>query len=348
MVKISKKKLERLEKTAAASGIIAAAAMDQRGSLRKALAKEKGCDPETITNEIAGQFKAIVSKVLTPHASAILLDTESGIAGIKTKHDSCGLLLAYEASGVDPSQPGKMPRLNSTLSVRRMVELGADAVKILIYYSKEEKPEINEMKQFWVERIGSECAAEEIPFYLEMLCYDANGGDGKDMAFAKKKPELVANYMAEFSKPRYKADILKVELPFNPAYINGGKGHKGGEAAYDLTEAKDLLTKAGEASKLPFIYLSAGVDDDVFRESLELAGDAGVNFAGVLCGRATWKGCMPVYAKEGFEAMEAWLNDRGVANITALNKVLADTAKPWFDKYGGRDKLEVVERTPLS
>jgi len=56
-------------------GVIAAAAMDQRGSLQKALAKEKGAD---VSPSMLEEFKSIVTEVLTKHASAILLDPDSG------------------------------------------------------------------------------------------------------------------------------------------------------------------------------------------------------------------------------------------------------------------------------
>ena len=55
-------------------GVIAAAAMDQRGSLKSAIAKEKGVDKKDVPAEMLEEFKTIVTKVLTPHASAILLE----------------------------------------------------------------------------------------------------------------------------------------------------------------------------------------------------------------------------------------------------------------------------------
>src|SRR5512132_552083 len=79
-------------------GVIAAAAMDQRGSLKKALAKEKGGD---ITDADMEQFKGIVAEVLTPHASAILLDPEWGLPASKRRAKNAGLLLAYEKTGYD-------------------------------------------------------------------------------------------------------------------------------------------------------------------------------------------------------------------------------------------------------
>ena len=63
---------------------------------------------------------------------------------------------------------------------------------------------------------------------------------------------------------------------------------------------------------------------------------------GVLCGRATWQDGIPVFATGGFDALVAWLEDRGVQNITALNQVLAKGAKPWWDFYGGKSNLEIV------
>ncbi len=75
------------------------------------------------------------------------------------------------------------------------------------------------------------------------------------------------------------------------------------------------------------------MSNDVFSETLELAGESGVNFSGVLCGRATWKDGIPVYAKKGARALEDWLADQGVKNIQNVNDRLK-AAKPWFSFYG--------------
>jgi tagatose 1,6-diphosphate aldolase len=64
---------------------------------------------------------------------------------------------------------------------------------------------------------------------------------------------------------------------------------------------------------------------------------------GVLCGRATWQDGIPEYGKGGATALRAWLSDRGVQNIQALNAVLARGAKPWWDFYGGKQNIEVVD-----
>ena len=70
-------------------GVIAAAAMDQRGSLKKALAKEKGAD---VSDREMEEFKTLVTEVLTKHATAILLDPEWGLPASKRRTPGAGLV----------------------------------------------------------------------------------------------------------------------------------------------------------------------------------------------------------------------------------------------------------------
>ena len=140
--------------------------------------------------------------------------------------------------------------------------------------------------------------------------------------------------MQEFSKPQYQVDVLKVEMPINMKFVEGTKSFVNKGTAYTRKEAMAHFKKSAQVTTKPFIYLSAGVGDDEFRESLELAAESGVKYNGVLCGRATWKNGIPVYAKQGAKAFEAWMKDQGVKNITALNKVLEKSATSWYAAYG--------------
>src|SRR3990172_5106032 len=311
-------------------GVIGGAAMDQRGSLMSAIAKDKGIDKKAVTHQMMAEFKEAVTRILTPHASAILLDPEYGLSAAKVRSKNAGLLLAYEKSGYDNTQPGRLPDLLDHYSVHRLVAAGADCVKILLYYTPFDPIAVNETKHAWVERIGAECVAADVPFFLEFVGYD-DSLDEKGVEYARKKPEIVAKSMQEFSKPQYGVDVLKVEVPVNMAFVQGARAAKG-EAAYSRDEAKEHFRRAASMAKKPFIYLSAGVSNDTFNETLELAAEANTNFAGVLCGRATWKEGIPVYAKQGLKALEDWLGTQGVANIKNVNMRLA-AAKPWYSFY---------------
>ena len=311
-------------------GVIAAAAMDQRGSLQKSLASARGVDVKEITAEMMSEFKVAVSKVLTPHASAILLDPEFGLEAAKARSKNAGLLLAYELSGYDNTRPGRLPDLLPHVSVKRIVDWGADAVKILIYYTPYEDPSVNDIKHAFIERIGAECETYEIPFFLEFVGYDPKGGDEKGLEYAKAKPEIVKKSMEEFSKPQYKVDVLKVEVPINAEYVEGSSVFKG-QKAYSREEALKHFREAAAVATKPFIYLSAGVSNEQFVESLKMAAEAGTDFSGVLCGRATWKEGIPVYAKNGVKALEDWLQREGVKNINAVNDAIRP-AMPWDAK----------------
>ncbi len=325
-------KFNHLKALSNPAGVIAAAAMDQRGSLQKSLAKARGVDRKHITPEMMAEFKTAVTRVLTPHASAVLLDPEFGLDAARARSSNAGLLLAYELSGYDNTRPGRLPDLLPHVSARRIVDWGADAVKILIYYTPFEDPEINDIKHAFIERVGAECMACDIPFFLEFVGYDHEGGDEKSAEYARRKPEIVTRSMQEFTKPHYHVDVLKVEVPVNLEYVEGS-GVYNGQRVYSRKEALEYYRRAASAATKPFIYLSAGVSNAQFTESLHLAAEAGVDFSGVLCGRATWKDGIPVYAQHGQAALEDWLSRDGVRNIEAVNAALAP-ATPWTRKLG--------------
>jgi tagatose 1,6-diphosphate aldolase len=273
------------------------------------------------------------------------MDPEYGLEAIRQRAPGTGVLMSYEKTGYDAAVKGRMPDLLSEWSVRRLVEQGADGIKILLYYNPEDDQAINEVKHAFIERVGAECRALDVAFFLEPLAYNEALGDEKGFEFAQKKPEYVTRYMEEFSKPNYGVDILKVEVPVNVQYVEGMRAYAG-KTAYTRADAMRLFRESASVATKPFIYLSAGVSDDVFRETLELAAEAGTAFSGVLCGRATWQDAIPVYGKQGMDALESWLEDRGVQNIEALNQVLAKGAKPWWTIYGGKENIEVVEPVP--
>src|SRR5438105_8140244 len=327
-MKLTPGKLAGRKRVSNDRGVIAAAAMHQRGSLQKALAKEKGGE---ITDAMMEEFKTIVTQVLTSHASAILLDPEWGLPASRKRARNAGLLLAYEKTGYDKTGPGRLPDLLDNWSARRLKEADANCVKVLLYYTPTDGQAINDKKHAWVERLGDECRANDIPFFLEFVGYE-EGVDEKGLDFAKKKPEIVAQSMAEFTKDRYGVDVMKVEVPVNMKFVEGAKCYSG-QKAYTRQEAMEHFRKAAAVATKPFIYLSAGVSNAEFNESLALAAEAGVKFNGVLCGRATWKEGIPVYAKQGGKAFEQWLQTDRVKNIENVNASLR-AATSWFDIYG--------------
>jgi len=325
MFELSQGKFEALERLSNKDNIIGALAIDQRGSLKKMIdypsEKEMG-------NEGIIKFKELVSEELTPFASSILLDPEFGISAANKRSEQAGLILAYEKTGYDASEPGRLPDLLDDWSVRRLKEQGADAVKFLLYYDVDENNKINEYKHVYMERIGSECMAEDIPFFLEIITYDTNIADVKGMDYAKVKPHKVIAAMQEFSKPKYNADVLKVEVPVNMNYVE----RFGEDVVHTREEALQFFKEQNRSTILPFIFLSAGVSANQFQDTLKFAKEAGSTFNGVLCGRATWKDAVNVFGSTGEKHGRKWLSTKGRHNIEELNKILNMTASSWKDK----------------
>ena len=162
--------------------------------------------------------------------------------------------------------------------------------------------------------------------------YDPKGGDEKGLEFARQKPEIVKKSMQVFSRPEFRVDVMKVEVPINAEFVEGCAVYRG-QKAYTREEARQHFREAAGVAAKPFVYLSAGVSNAQFLESLAIAGEAGAGYSGVLCGRATWKDGIPVYARQGLKAFEEWLRRDGVRNITAVNAGI-QSARPWYEKLG--------------
>lgn len=190
-IPISAAKRERLNALSTPSGVIAALAMDQRKSLRRMMAEAAGCDVRQIQDDRLEEFKSAVTEVLTPETSAILLDPEYGIHAAKLRAQNCGLLLAYEMDGYENPRPHRMLALLPGLSVRRLQELGAQGIKILLHYAPHDLASANDHKRALIERIGNECDALGLPFFLEPVTYDPNGLEPRSIEFARRKPRWV-------------------------------------------------------------------------------------------------------------------------------------------------------------
>ena len=309
-------KQEKLKRLCDKNRIIGALAIDQRGALRRMLGEDTPVDQlET--------FKVLVSKYLTKYASSILLDPELGWKAAEARDKNAGLLVAYEKTGYDKTVPGRYPDLVENVSVQRLKANGADAVKVLLYIDVDEDRAVNDVKEAFIERIASECKAEDMPFFLELVSYDAKVTDEKE--YAKLKPRKVIEAMKLYSQERFGVDVLKVEVPVNMKYVEGFAEN---EVLYTKEEAAAFYKEQSDATSLPFIFLSAGVSAQLFQDTLHFAKESGSTFNGVLCGRATWTGATKAYQEGGEAATIKWLETIGKQNIVELDAVLQETATP--------------------
>ncbi len=304
------------------SGVIAALALDHRGSLVALMKGAMGSEPAASQVE---EFKTVVARRLSPLSSGVLLDQNYGRTAIQIRLRKTGLLLPYENDAYLNTHPEKLPTLIADASVRRLKEAGADCVKVLLHFTPLASKEVNNAKKAFVERIGSECRAEDIPFFLELVHYASPSGreEGKR---PENRPQTVILSLAEFSRDCYGVDVLKVEFPVDLKSVEGTRSFRG-PAIWRRDQVLELYRQAAAATSKPFIYLSAGVGIEEFIESLELAVESQVPFSGVLCGRAAWQDGVHAYARGGAKALEDWLDREGERNFARVIAMLK-AAKP--------------------
>nr|WP_267335688.1 tagatose 1,6-diphosphate aldolase [Gilliamella sp. B2923] len=337
--RISRGKFNRMQQLSNQDGVIAALAIDQRGSMVKMMEAAVGKDRYHV--DMVYEFKELVSQELTKYVSAILLDEQYGYKGMAAKNENAGLIMSYEKTGYDANMPGRLPDILPEDSLQRLIKKGADAAKVLVYYNPDDPQDILDKKHAFLERLGNEARAADIPVFVEPIVYDNQITDDKSPEFAKIKPQKVIKTIEEFTKDHYYIDVLKVEVPVLFKNVEGFNDNN--VVVYSQKEAADYFKQASDAATRPFIYLSAGVPTKTFHEELIFAGEHGAKYSGILGGRATWFEGVAAYAKGGKDELKRWLDKTGRENVEHLNKILKQYATPWYDIYGGKDNIEVID-----
>ncbi|RKS86024.1 tagatose 1,6-diphosphate aldolase [Orbus hercynius] len=337
--RISRRKFNCMQQLSNHDGVIAALAIDQRGSMVKMM--ESAVGKERYHVDMVYEFKELVSQELTKYVSAILLDEEYGFKGMNAKNANSGLILSYEKTGYDVNTPGRLPELLPEESIQRLIKKGADAAKVLVYYNPDDPKDILDKKHAFLERLGEEARAVDLPVFVEPIVYDNEIIDDKSPEFAKIKPRKVIKTIEEFTKKAYHIDVLKVEVPVLFKYVAGFNDNN--PIVYSQKDAANYFKEASDATTRPFIYLSAGVPTKTFHEELIFAGQSGAKYSGILGGRATWFDGVAAYGKGGKAGLLEWLDSVGRDNVEHLNKILTQYAHPWYHAYGGLDNIEVFD-----
>ena len=125
---------------------------------------------------------------------------------------------------------------------------------------------------------------------------------------------------------------MKVEIPINMKYVEGAKAFSG-DSRLHTRRSEEAVSRVREGGDKA-VHLPVGRREQ--RRVHRVAGArlrSGVRYSGVLCGRATWKDGISVYAKQGGPAFRDWLESKGVENIENVNAALKSAA-PWFSFYG--------------
>jgi len=344
---ISSGKLRGIMKLADVSGKFKMMAIDQRGSMVTKLSEVLNIEKTDVKYQDVAAIKTLITRLLAPNSTAVLTDPIYGHPySITEIPRDVALLLAYEESGYVSEGVGENERLSNPIdnwTIAKAQRAGADAIKLLAYYHPDASVPALKHQQEFVRHVGDECEKQDIPFLLELVSY-ALEGTTKSVEFAKQKPDLVIRSVEEFTDPSYKVDILKLEFPADLKYTEEYKDSSfyAGDTAYSLREVKEICKKLDEASTLPWVILSAGVDIEEFIENVKLAAAAGAS--GFLCGRAIWKDAVDYFPD--MAAVTQFLENEATTNFKNANAA-AESALPWFDHrhYGGVESIQLEHQS---
>ena len=289
-------------------------AVDAGSGLEAAIREARGSSAQS---DDLVTFKRHVLKALGPGATTVLVDAACGPDLLADYPQGCDPMIAYEADVYHISDEDRMTVLPDNLSISDYPRLGVKRLKFFMYYGPDDPSDLNAKKVALAEKVGRECATNNVQYLFEPLVYHRDLSAGTQ-EFARRKPDLVKRATEAFSGAHIQADVLKVEIPVDLNFVEGF-----GEPLMSSEEALEAFRMAAApAQGRDLVYLSAGVSFELFEASLRLARQSGVDFSGFMCGRAIWSDAVSVFGTGGEGALADWLADTGMDRLNRLIEAL--------------------------
>lgn len=290
-------------------------AIDQGTSLKN-LIKEKKKD---FKENDYFYFKKQVILNLSSEVSSILFDYDTFQSDEIYHKLNVPKIIAYEDDAYNIDDIDKitnLPKKNIDQHIDKF-----SAIKFFMYFNPDSISEINNKKIDLVLNVSSICKKFNIPFLFEPLLYcDPNSGLSYE-EFCKKKPQYIKYFYSEFSKQEYFIDIIKIEFPFNEDEVKGFESNNN-KNLYSSNDCQNILQDVFYDSKVPFVFLSAGMKFNNFYNSLSLAKSSGIDFTGFLCGRSIWYDAINIFSCDSNEKFINWILNEGKSRLVKLKSTL--------------------------
>ncbi|MCY4070959.1 MAG: tagatose 1,6-diphosphate aldolase [Chloroflexi bacterium] len=281
-------------------------AFDQRGSYRRMM------PPDSSYGDLV-RFKKEVIGALSSEASAILTDPTYGIDAAMRMNGKSGLLLALEKSGYSGDSSYRKTELIPGWTAEKIRKAGANAVKFMVYYNPQSEALAAELEAM-IRQVVDECHRWDLPVFLEPMSYSVDPDIAKESAaYAAVRAEIVIETARRLS--RTGADVLKMEFPLDIQYDR------------DQASWRRACAKLSDASAVPWVLLSAGVDFEQFKPQAQIACECGAS--GFLAGRAIWKEAATIRAAD----RRVFLRGTASERLKQLLAIAAAESRPWSDFY---------------
>ena len=320
------------------NGLFKLASLDQRPPIEDPIAQVleaggEGSD-KLLQREVVN-FKRLLIETFQPRSSGLLLDPSFAVPGCLAALDARkGLMVSLE----DPHSPksSEGATLTSPIenwSVAKIKRLGADAVKLLIWYRPDGPENINQLQKSLVKTVGEDCIRYDIPFFLELLSYSPSKASTTKDNFRPldSKADVVLKSVKEFSQLEYNVDVFMVESPVDALNVPGvGNG--------DWKEVQSLFDRLGVLAARPWVMLSMGADMAQFHHIMTHAYIAGSS--GYLAGRAYWLDVLACYPN--WKEMVSEIQGIPLEYLDALNVLTDEKSLPWHEVKNAERDQEVV------
>jgi tagatose 1,6-diphosphate aldolase len=329
-------KLRALTRLADRDGFFRMVAVDQRPPIMKKIRETLG--EQAVTWERMGAVKGALLRALQPHASAMLLDPGYAYPhAFRDLDPAKGLLVTLERFEFEEAEGGG--RITSTYrgwSPRDIKRLGADGVKLMLFYRPDAPASVNARQHDFVRAVGEACREQEIAFLLEPLVYPLAQDAAGAAAYTEdpgKRPELVIETVREFARPEYGIDIFKLETPIAAAQVPAPE-----DESSAVADTQAAFARIDALLDRPWVMLSAGAGMEPFRRVLTYAFRAGAS--GYLAGRAIWWEAFEAYPD--MARFEANLASGGVPYMHRINELLTRHGTPWTRRPAFREGLSIA------
>lgn len=310
-------------------GVFRMIAVDQRPPIFAALAAHDGRRPEQVGYDEVSTVKLLLTSVLAPASSAVLVDPIWTHAGaLAHVPGSVGLMSTLEDHAFEVRGGERYSRVIEGWSVAKIKRSAADGVKLLVWHRPDAGGENLAHQDELVTAVGAACREHDIPFVLELLVYPLTGEDASSAEYVRAKPQRVLASIRHYTQARFGVDMLKVEFPtdlkFVAEFSSGAFDGRPREAVHDLADTRGFLAELDSVATVPWVMLTAGVTPREFETQLELATEAGAS--GFLAGRAVWLDALSAYPDLG--AVEKRLRSKSLPYLNRISAVV-EAARPW-------------------
>ncbi|MCU7784997.1 sulfofructosephosphate aldolase [Lelliottia amnigena] len=272
------------------SGGFSMLAVDQREAMRLMFAAAGV--PAPVTDRYLTDFKVNAAKILSPYASAILVDQQFCYHQIVEQNaiaKSCAMIVAADEFIPGNGIPVDSVVIDKGVDAQAVKRDGGKALKLLVLWRSDEDPA---QRLEMVRNFNQLCHANGLLSIIEPVVRPPRRGD----VFDREKAIIEAAKELGDSG----ADLYKVEMPLY------GKGTQ--QALLNASQ------KLNEQINMPWVILSSGVDEKLFPRAVSVAMQAGAS--GFLAGRAVWSSVV------GLPDTELMLRDISVPKLQRLGEIV--------------------------